>query len=59
MIREQSSFRDNKANVYNISGKILRKVNIALNLDFDEFLNSNFYQKNSKLIIKTSILNDD
>ena len=59
MKKEPSSFRDNKANVYNISGKILRKVNIALNLDFDEFLNSNFYQKNSKLIIKTSILNDD
>ncbi len=54
--RETASFRDNKATVYSVSGKILRKVNYLKNIDFNEFLNSNFYKKNSKNIIKTFIL---
>ncbi len=54
--KEPSSFRDNKATVYNVSGKILRKVNSLENIDFNEFLNSNFFKKNSKNIIKTLIL---
>ena len=56
--REKSSYRDFKATVYKSKNKIFRKINTKLNLDFAKFLNSDFYKKNSKKIIKTKILND-
>lgn len=58
LIRDPSSFRDNKATVYNIAGRILRKVDKSHNINFKEFLNSNFYKKNFRNIIKTKILNE-
>ena len=56
MNRNSSSFRDRKATVYDTGDKILRKVDKSLNINFNEFLNSNFYKKNSQKIIKTKIL---
>ena len=57
LIKNSSSFRDNKAIIYNLSDKIFRKVDKSLNIDFSEFLNSDFYKKNLPNIIKTKILN--
>ena len=57
LIKNSSSFRDNKASVYDTSDRILRKVDKSLNINFKEFLNSNFYKKNFRNIIKTKILN--
>lgn len=54
--KDPSSFRDNKATVYNVSGKIFRKIDKSLNINFDEFLNSNFYKKNLNKIINTTLL---
>ena len=57
LIKNSSSFRDNKAIIYNLSDKIFRKVDKSLNIDFSEFLNSDFYKKNLPNIIKTKIIN--
>ncbi|WP_435089671.1 class I SAM-dependent methyltransferase [Candidatus Pelagibacter bacterium nBUS_30] len=57
LIKNSSSFRDNKAIIYNSTDKIFRKVDKSLNIDFSEFLNSDFYKNNLPNIIKTKILN--
>ena len=56
---EKSSFRDVKATVFASENKIFRKIDTRLNLDFQKFLNSNFYKVNSTKIVKTKILNDN
>ena len=50
LIKNLSSFRDNKATVYDASDRILRKVDNSLNINFKKFLNSNFYKKILKIL---------
>tara|TARA_Y100000591_G_C21843295_1_gene707086 strand:+ start:78 stop:1460 length:1383 start_codon:yes stop_codon:yes gene_type:complete len=59
LIKEFSSFRDNKTSVFHFKDKILRRVDIKENLDFKKFLESNFYRKNAGKIVKTKILNEN
>ena len=57
LIKEHSSFRDNKTSVFHFKNKILRRIDIKKNLDFKKFLESNFYKKNVGKIVQTKILN--
>lgn len=56
LVREKSSFRDNKATVYFSSNRIFRRIEKSLNIDFDIFFSSNFFKFNDKRIIPSKIL---
>lgn len=56
LLKENSSFRDNKTSVFHFKNKIFRRIDIKENLDFKKFLESNFYKKNASKIVKTKIL---